>query len=452
MGLSGRCAAACLAMLASSMAASQTLAPAVPEGLTCAEVPAFLATDAGLEYAVNPGVSDFSEIETAVTEFRMLRDCAGEASIASDRIRAARAHLDLFVSFLEPYAGLGPGQSLELVDLRTTSDPAVERLRSDVGLEAPDGRIFVRYFSDPGPMPEPVRRAFDNPQARAVTIGTRYVAILAPAARSPVQGTMLDAALSATLSHELVHAFLNARLGAGIVDGGFPSWFHEGVAIHFSGSGRGHVAIDHGAGSVFRIEPSLQYERYERAFRFMEQELGTGAFRRAVRDAVESADASVLLARAGGDTYEAIEAEAERWWRWRPIPAAWLAAPRLWVFLFVVGALGAASWRAWRRWQPAVPGSALEVGVNADLFEAVKSADDAAVKYLLRSGAEAGAVDGEGWSPLRWAVFLNRTRAVEALLGAGAPPSRELLVFADLRDTDPEILRLLADRLEPVDD
>ena len=90
--------------------------------------------------------------------------------------------------------------------------------------------------------------------------------------------------------------------------------------------------------------------------------------------------------------------------------------------------------------------------MNADLFEAVKSANDVEVLYLLRSGASPDALDPEGWSPLRWAVFLNRARAVEALLGAGAEPSRELLLFADSRETDPAILRLLADLLPPLDD
>ena len=160
----------------------------------------------------------------------------------------------------------------------------------------------------------------------------------------------------------------------------------------------------------------------------------------------------MLLRRLGQESYATLEQQAELWWRWRPIPVVWLVAPRLWVFLLVVSIGSLTVWRVWRRWQPAVPGSALEVGVNADLFEAVKSADDEALMYMLRSGAEPAAVDPEGWSVLRWAVFFNRTRAVEALLGAGAEPSPELLVFADSRETDPEILRLLADRLEPFDD
>ena len=51
---------------------------------------------------------------------------------------------------------------------------------------------------------------------------------------------------------------------------------------------------------------------------------------------------------------------------------------------------------------------------------------------------------------LRWAVFFNRASAVEELMGA--EPSRGLLVFAESRDTVPEIIRLLADAMGSFDD
>jgi len=58
------------------------------------------------------------------------------------------------------------------------------------------------------------------------------------------------------------------------------------MAIHFSGSGSGHVTIDHGAGRVFSIQPTVLYEEYERVFRYLESTLGEQEFNRSIRDAV----------------------------------------------------------------------------------------------------------------------------------------------------------------------
>ena len=448
----------CLALLAfqvwcpAFVGARQSLGPANLDSVSCLEVAALLDSDSGFETLVNPVVDSFTQIEQRFAEFQGLRDCLGDTAAASNRVSISRVYIDLFIEFLAPYIGRESRESLELVDLSTTTDPGIRRLREDVGLQAPNGLIFVRNFTGPQQMPALVRRAFANPQAQAVTIGTRYVAVLTPVARSLAQENLLEDARAATFSHELIHAFLNARLGAGIFEAGFPDWFHEGMAIHFSGSGRGHVAIDHGAGSVFSIEPTVEYEQYERVFGYMESQLGVNEFHRAVREAVDAAEPQLLIARFGYDSFDELRGQAEFWWRWRPIPVALLVPPQLWGLLLAAGMGSIVFWRLWRRWQPAVPGSALEVGVNADLFEAVKSANDVEVAYLLRSGASPDALDPEGWSPLRWAVFLNRTRAVEALLGAGAEPSRELLLFADSREADPAILRLLADLLPPLDD
>ena len=428
---------------------AQTLASAGRFPERCEDVPAWLATAAGIERVVNPVVTGAVELAGQIEVWRGLVECL---EIVPDRgagVEAAAAYADLFLTFVDP---AGPSDRLDLVDLASSPDPAVRRLRDDVGIPAPPGFVFVRYFPSADQMPPRIRGAFDNPQTRAVTIGTRYVAVLAPAPRSGTEAAMLDDALEATFSHELVHAYLNSGLGARILDSGFPRWFHEGMAIHFSGSGRGHVAIDHGAGSIFTIAPTVAYEQYERVFLFLEDRLGPDGFRAAVADAVRAGDHARLLAAAGFDDYEQARLETERWWRWRPIPVEWLVAPGLWFLLAVLAAGAILAWRLWRGWQPAVPNSALEVGVNADLFEAVQSADDDAVIQMLRSGAEPNAVDPEGWTPLHWAVFLNRARSVEALLGAGARPTDALMHFADSRDTVPEIIRLLADTLASPDD
>jgi len=420
--------------------AGQSLSPARGVPTACPEIVSWLDAGGGLDFVVNPVASNDQDVRALYREFSRVRDCLDTVGPTSDALLVASRYVDLFLSFMSPILD-DATESIQLVDLLDTTNPGIRRLREEIGLRPPEGRIFVRYFSSTEAMPPMVGNAFEDPETRAVTIGTRYVAMLA-------DRNATGDALEATLTHELVHAFLNARLGAQLFEGGFPAWFHEGMAITFSGSGRSHVALEPGGRRLMTF-PTSEYERYERVFAFIEERLGVDGFRRAIRDSVESADADILVTRAGLDSFDDAADRADLWWRWWPVPSGWLVAPALWIFLAALAAAGLLAWRALRRWEPAVANSALEIGVNAQLFEAIKSADDEGVRFALRSGADPGTMDPEGWSPLRWAVFLNRRRPVEWLLAAGAEPTRELFVFADLRDTDAEIIRMLADSLPP---
>lgn len=420
--------------------AGQSLSPARGVPPTCPAIVEWVESGEGFDFVVNPVAGNDEDVRALHTEFRRIRECLDTVPPSSDSLLVAGRYVDLFISFMSPVLD-DATDSIQLVDLLRTTDPGIRRLREEFGLRPPDGRIFVRYFPSMESMPPVVGDAFENPETRAVTIGTRYVAMLADRRAT-------GDALEATLTHELVHAFLNARLGAQLFEGGFPGWFHEGMAITLSGSGRSHVSLEPGGRRLMTF-PTSEYERYERVFAFIEERLGTGAFRQAIRESVESADAGVLLSRAGFDSFDDAAERADLWWRWWPVPSGWLVRPALWIFLALAAGSGLLAWRAFRRWEPAVPGSALEIGVNEQLFEAIKSADDEGVRFALRSGADPRVVDPEGWTPLRWAVFLNRTRPVEWLLAAGAEPTRELLVFADSRDTDAGILRMLADSLPP---
>ena len=184
----------CLALLAfqvlfpAFVGARQSLGPANLDSVSCLEVAALLDSDTGFETLVNPVVDSFAQIEQKFAEFQGLRDCLGDTAAASNRVSISRVYIDLFIEFLAPYIGRESRESLELVDLSTTTDPGIRRLREDVGLQAPNGLIFVRNFTGPQQMPALVRRAFANPQAQAVTIGTRYVAVLTPVARSLAAG------------------------------------------------------------------------------------------------------------------------------------------------------------------------------------------------------------------------------------------------------------------------
>ena len=284
-----------------------------------------------------------------------------------------------------------------------------------------------------------------EPTAQYERYQSRYVAVLTSTRRDLSQTPTATDGLQSTFSHELVHAFLNARLGSGIIESGFPSWFHEGMAIHFSGSGRGHVTLDPSTGGFTRTEPTAQYERYQRTFLYLESSLGHSGFNQALHLAVENADPSLLIAAADESSYDELVATAELWWRWWPLPVALVRGWALWWLAGLIVMSIGAGWSLWRRWQPAVPRSALEVELNSDLLAAIQSGDAGTVRYLIRSGAHANAQDGDGRSALMWAVWMDQFQAVEALVNAGAKATREIRGVAELRGCSPDIVRVLAD-------
>ena len=415
----------------------------------CDSIAAVLEKEGGFGNLVNPVLANRAQVESTAEGYRDMLSCLNSVPIATtslDWSRNLRYHLRLFLSFAEPDRISARNSSLELVDLETSQDPAVRRLIEEVGLAPPEGLVLVRYFQSREQMPENIRRAFENPQTQAVTMSSRYVAVLT-SSRGFIEGRIGNDALAATFSHELVHAFLSARLNPELSPVGFPRWFHEAVAIHYSDGGRAHTSIDPVTGGLLTTELTVQYEQYERVFRYLESELGPDRFSREVRRSVEDVDPSVLYAALELPSYEELVIDAELWWRWWPVPLVFIRGPNAWLLGGLMVALATGVFAAWRRWQPAVPGSALEVGVDSDLIESVKMGDVEGMGYMLRSGANPEASDEAGWSALAWAVWVNNARAVELLLNSGAGVTYEVRTLVESRDCAPEIVSAIADAM-----
>ncbi len=415
---------------------------------TCESIAALLEGENGVQNLVNPVIRNPAEIETRVADYRGMLSCFDSLAVSGasqDWARTVRYHLRLFLSFAAPSEVNARGSSFELVDLQTSQDPAVRRLVEDLGLAPPEGAILVRYFQSRQQMPEMIRRAFESPQTQAVTMSSRYVAVLTAPSGSFGPGRIGDARLAGTFSHELVHAFLNARLDPELSPEGFPRWFHEGMAIHFSDRGRAHIAVDAVSGGLLRIEPTARYEQYERVFRYLESGLGADRFIRVVRRSVEDIDASVLYRALDFSSYDELALDAELWWRWWPLPPVFVRGSNAWGFGGLVAILATGAVAAWRRWQPAVPGSALQVGVDQDLIEAVKTGDIVSMGYLIRSGANPDSEDADGRSALRWAVWVDSVQAAELLIDAGAGVTSQIVALAEWSDGSPALIRVLAD-------
>jgi hypothetical protein len=263
------------------------------------------------EALVNPVITNEADIDVRAGLYRPVYACLASAE-PEDNLDSLRRLTEYFLIFA---AGeeISPGDSeLHLVDLRTSDDPAVVRLRDELSIPAPEGYIFVRIFPSRQVMPELVRRAFADENVAGVTFFTRYVAVLAEEKAARAEQILQAEALPVTLSHELVHAYVNAFLGE---DGytHLPRWYSEGLAIYFSGSGIEHRAVTPGF-EVVMTSP-VEYIGYRDNFRFLKAQLGTQRLEELIAASLEENDPALLFHDLGIESEEQLVAKRDAWLR-----------------------------------------------------------------------------------------------------------------------------------------
>ena len=230
------------------------------------------------------------------------------AGSSSDLLKSARKLTEYFMIFAGGYQTPPDGSELYLVDLATDKDPALLSLRQKVGIPPPPGYVYMRFYYSPQAMPDLVRRAFENPDVKGVTIFTRYVAVL-------VDPSDLHArSFPKTISHELVHAYLKSVQGASHLEA-FPLWFDEGMATHFSGSSiPSCVYSDYGSGTLTSCSSSPQdYQQYAANFDYLQAKLGQARFLQVLKKSFDDKDPAMLYQQAGFSTYPALAVRALEW-------------------------------------------------------------------------------------------------------------------------------------------
>ncbi|MGB7763025.1 MAG: hypothetical protein WBL61_24540 [Bryobacteraceae bacterium] len=313
------------------------MAPAGP----CKELGELLHGTAWVEELAGPVFTSEAEIRTrqnhyeriyaCLSDLQELRGLIGQES-GSDELKELKQLVEWLVLFtgtpentvlprltvLNPAARDSLREFLDtervLVDLQTSTDPAVRRLR-DAGLEAPRGFIYVRFFRDRDHLPESLKAAFSGEAVAGVTLpGGRYIAILKKGSGTDAEQRLEQRETPKTLSHELVHAYINARFPA--TKRSLPRWFQEGAAIYLSGGGHAdqEVAVDaSGSTEIRRIEPTEDYRGFGLAFAYLENKVGRSRLDRDIRETVEKQDAGILLADVSAATDEDLMAKARNW-------------------------------------------------------------------------------------------------------------------------------------------
>jgi hypothetical protein len=116
--------------------------------------------------------------------------------------------------------------------------------------------------------------------------------------------------LPATVSHEFAHAYINSALGLKHIS--MPKWYHEGLAIYFSGSAQGYfVHVD--PNLVISTIPPEDYQQYKTNFDYLEKQHGREKFLNLIKQSVEQADPAVLYRDLGISDEMVLAARAGAW-------------------------------------------------------------------------------------------------------------------------------------------
>lgn len=218
----------------------------------------------------------------------------------------------LFLIFTGDEAKISGESTQFLIDPQKSKDPAIVKLREEIGIPAPPGWIYLRFYGDREAMPDLIRKAFQNPQVEGVTILSRYIAILNDSGSTWEERALQDQTLPDTVSHELVHAYINSSITqqARLEPGNFPRWFEEGLASYISESPRPNSIITTN-GTIRETAPE-DYQYFTQIFEYLEDRMGKDVLAENIRLAVQTNDAGQLYRNLGIQDdrwlYEAVDA------------------------------------------------------------------------------------------------------------------------------------------------
>jgi hypothetical protein len=264
-----------------------------------------------MDRLIDPILDSQPRVEERLGLYSQMHACIA-AGTSDVNLKYIRELTEYFMIFIGGYQTPSDGSAFSMVDLASSEDAAVAAIRQKVGISPPPGYVYVRYYYSRQAMPDLVKQAFANPDVRGVTLFTRYVAVLADS--SSVQLN----ALPKTVSHELVHAYLKSVQGVGNMDA-FPTWYEEGMAVHFSGSSEPsciYTTKDGVSGTSCETSPE-NYVQYGANLDYLENKLGQGKFLQVVKYSFEKLDPAILYQAGGFETYADFSVRARNWKRWQ---------------------------------------------------------------------------------------------------------------------------------------
>jgi hypothetical protein len=267
--------------------------------------------DLSIEQLLNPILSTQTEIDQKVELYSKMFNCLDEESesLLGRDGETIQTLLEYFLIFAGGRQTSSDETMLNLVSMAASSDPAIVKIRDEAGIEAPTGYIFVRFYSSREAMPELVRQAFESRDVAGVTFLSRYIAVLAERKDTWPQRALQLQTLPETISHELIHAYVNSNLGPLLFDS--PTWYSEGVAIYFSGSGENHTIVTPNL-TISKTSPE-DYQQYDINFKFLEAKLGRDRLLDRINQSIETADPSILYQDLDIQDEQLLASRASAW-------------------------------------------------------------------------------------------------------------------------------------------
>ena len=270
---------------------------------SCVESGGFPDNAALNAYVNNPSASSPGEIAIAQQSLERVLTCLwrGEQSADSEQLKSDIWYFLAFAgqpgstilrrnnSYVESLYQAWSAERTS-VDPNTSQDPAIRKIKATMpALPAPSGRIFIAYYHDLTQAPSTVRRSFEN-DTMGVTIRGRYIAIRGEPAYTRT-----------VLSHELAHAYLISSIPLDVRNK-LPDWFHEVLAIYFSGSAGTESIVAPNGTEVIRRD-TLQYREYAEIARFLGARFSRNELGDLLAETLERGDIQRFLSRCGVASY-----------------------------------------------------------------------------------------------------------------------------------------------------
>jgi hypothetical protein len=270
-----------------------------------------------LHTLANPVISNPTELAELVERYTPLYNCMQTVSRneIDDRFSTLNILLDLFMIFAGEEQGNPGNVRLTSVDLQSSQDSAIVRLRDVIGIPAPAGWVFIHFYDSRDEMPELIRKAFDDPNVDGVTFLSRYIAILRTTDQSWVANALQAQSQPAIVSHELVHAYVHSAIAlqGNNLTANLPKWFEEGLASYLSRSARDRSIITPNL-SMSEAAPA-DYQHYAKIFKYLENRLGKDKLAENIRLSVQANDASLLYREMGIPNDRWLDATVTEWER-----------------------------------------------------------------------------------------------------------------------------------------
>ncbi len=259
----------------------------------------------------NPVLESETQVEEMVSEVVILVGCIENIDSVSITDKQTFSFLSgLFLEFVVEDPVFGSETRQMLVDLGKSDDPAVKKMRDEVGLPPPAGYIFIRFYPSVQDMPKAIQEIFASKSVSGATIFSRYIAILNEEKPVWQLQALENILLPKTVSHELVHAYVNASQKPGSRQD-LPVWFQEGLATYFSGSTIEHIYMT----PEFKLVSTSpqEYVQFDLNFRYLERMHGSQRLYELIHGALKEVDASVVYRDLGISGLEQLSTLALSW-------------------------------------------------------------------------------------------------------------------------------------------